>query len=211
LQKIKDAGYTVVSIWGCEFKKLLCDNPGLQNELCSHPYVKHSPINILDALYGGGTEATKTYYRVKQGEEIRYVDVISLYPYICKYGKFSICHPKVYVCTDCPPDCLDREEIMKCKVLPHRKLYHPVLPYKSNSKLKFPLCSACADTMNQGNCTHTNEERCIVGTWVVDEVRKAIEVGYILMNVFEFWEYKITCFDRDTNSGGLFAECVNMS
>jgi len=41
--------------------KNTCDNPGLQNELCSHPYVKHSPINIRDALYGGRNEATKTY------------------------------------------------------------------------------------------------------------------------------------------------------
>jgi len=73
-----------------------------------------------------------------------------------------------------------------------------------------PLCSACADTMNQGNCTDTDEERFIVGTWVVDEVRKAIEMGYILMNVFEFWKYEITCFDRGTNSGGLFADYVNM-
>ena len=44
----------------------------------------------------------------------------------------------------------------------------------------------------------------------MDEVRKAIEMGYILMNVFEFWEYKVTFFDRGTNSGGLFAEYVNM-
>ena len=58
-QKIRDAGYTVVTIWGFEFKKLLFDIPGLQNELCSHPYVKHSPINIRDALYWGRTEATK--------------------------------------------------------------------------------------------------------------------------------------------------------
>jgi len=44
----------------------------------------------------------------------------------------------------------------------------------------------------------------------VDEVRKTIEMGYILMKVFEFWEYEITCFDRGTNSGVLFAEYVNM-
>jgi len=116
----------------------------------------------------------------------------------------------VSVDADCPPDRLDREGIMKCKVLPPRKLYHPVLPYKSNYKLMFPLCSDCADTMNQGNCTQTDEERCIVGTWVVDEVRKAIEMYYILMNVFLFWEYEITCFDRGTNSGGLFADYINM-
>ena len=145
-------------------------------------------------MYGGRTEATKTYYRVKQGGEIRYRVVISLYPYICNYGKFPVRHPKVYVGADCPPDCLNREGIMKCKVLRPRKLYHSVLPYKSNSKLMFPMCSACADTMNQGNCTYTDEEKCIVGTWVVDEVSKAIEIGCILKNVFEFWEYEITCF-----------------
>jgi len=74
----------------------------------------------------------------------------------------------------------------------------------------FPLCSASADTMTQGNCTHTDEERCIVWNGVVDGVRKSIEMGYILVNVFEFWEYEITCFDRGTNWGGLFADCVNM-
>ena len=28
--------------------------------------------------------------------------------------------------------------------------------------------------------------------------------------MFEFWEYSVTCFDKDTNSGGLFAEYVDM-
>ena len=102
-------------------------------------------------------------------------------------------HPEVYVGADCPPDCVDREGIIKCKGLPPRGLYHPFLPYKSNSKLMFPLYSSCADTMNQDDCTHS-EERCIVGTWVVDEVRKAVEMGYDLMDVNEFWEYEVTCF-----------------
>jgi hypothetical protein len=61
--------------------------------------------------------------------------------------------------------------------------------------------------MNQGSCTHSDEERCIVGTWIVDEVRKAVEMGYSLVDVFEF---SVTCFDKETNSGGLFAEYVDM-
>jgi len=28
--------------------------------------------------------------------------------------------------------------------------------------------------------------------------------------VLEFWEYEVTCFDKDANSGGLFVEYVNM-
>jgi hypothetical protein len=44
----------------------------------------------------------------------------------------------------------------------------------------------------------------------LDEVLKAVEMGYRMEDVYEFWEYKVTCFDKDTNSGGLFAEYVNM-
>ena len=65
-----------------------------------------------------GLELRPQKHRVKQGEQINYVDVISLYPYICKYGKLPVGHPKVYVGASCPPDCLDREGFMKCKVLP---------------------------------------------------------------------------------------------
>jgi hypothetical protein len=64
--------------------------------------------------------------------------------------------------------------------------------------------------MNQDDCSHSDEERCIVGTWVVDEDRKAVEMGYKVMGVYEFWEYEVTCFYKDTNSGGLFAGYVNI-
>jgi hypothetical protein len=138
------------------------------------------------------------------------MDVISLYPYICKYGKFPVGHPKMYVSADCPADCLDREGIIKCKVLPPRKLYHLVLPYKSNSRLMFPLCCKCADSMNQGDCKHSDEDWCIVGTWVTDELLKAVELGYGLVETLEFWEYNVTRYDKASNSGGLFAQYVNM-
>jgi len=42
------------------------------------------------------------------------------------HGKFPVGHPKMYVGADCPPDCLDREMLMKYTVLPHMKVYHPV-------------------------------------------------------------------------------------
>jgi hypothetical protein len=48
--------------------------------------------------------------------------------------------------------------------------------------------------MNQGDCKHADEERCIVGTWVVDEISKAVEMGYSVVDVFEFWEYSVTRF-----------------
>jgi len=35
-------------------------------------------------------------------------------------------------------------------------------------------------------------------------------MDYSFVDVFEFWEYSITCFDKETNSGGLFPEYVDM-
>ena len=74
----------------------------------------------------------------------------------------------------------------------------------------FPLCSACADTMNEGSCTHSDEQQYIVGTWAVDEIRKVVEMTYGLVDLFEFWVYSVTCFDKGTNSGGPIAEYVDM-
>ena len=64
--------------------------------------------------------------------------------------------------------------------------------------------------MNQGSCTHSEEDRCIFWTWIIDEVRKDVEMSYILVDMFEFWEYSVTRFDKGTNSGDIFAECVHM-
>ena len=69
----------------------------------------------------------------------------------------------------------------------------------------FPLYFACADTMNKG----FHEERCIVGAWLGDEDLKAVDMGYGLVDVFVFWRYKVTCFDKDTNSGGILAQYFN--
>jgi hypothetical protein len=86
------------------------------------PYVKKAPIKICDALYGGITEATETYRRVKNEEKIRYVDVISLYPYICKYAKFPVGYPKVYGGADSPHEFLTKEGVIICKVLPPKNV-----------------------------------------------------------------------------------------
>ena len=60
-----------------------------------------------------------------------------------------------------------------------------------------------------GKCTHSDEERCIVGAWVVDEVRKAVDFGCGVMDKIDFWEYEVTCLDKYTNTGGTLAELVN--
>ena len=42
-----------------------------------------------------------------------------------------------------------------------RGLYLPVLPYRSNEKLNFPLCSSCTETERQSPCYCSDEDRVI--------------------------------------------------
>jgi hypothetical protein len=72
------------------------------------------------------------HYKIREGETIQYCDVMSLYPYICKYFKFPVGHPVVHAgeaCTDID-SMLKMEGLIKCQILPPKRIYHPVLPFR---------------------------------------------------------------------------------
>ncbi|KAJ8909929.1 hypothetical protein NQ315_005648 [Exocentrus adspersus] len=95
------------------------------------------------------------------------------------------------------------------QILPPQHLYHPILPAKMNNKLMFVLCRTCGEKMNQGKCHHTEEERALTETWVIDEVKKALEMGYRMLKVHEVWSYEIDQFNKATKKGGLFTSMMN--
>jgi hypothetical protein len=98
LEQITEAGYKVQVMWECEFDTSILVH---HHELQVQPIVEHSPLNTRDALYEVRTEATWLLYKIHEGEIIQYVDVMILYPYICKYYKFPIGHPKIHVGDTC--------------------------------------------------------------------------------------------------------------
>lgn len=50
----------------------------------------------------------------------------------------------------------------------------------------------------------------MTATWVTDEVKKAVEKGYILDKIFEVWHFeRISLYDPQTKSGGAFTDYVN--
>ena len=58
-----------------------------------------------------------------------------------KYGEYPIGHPQIITENFAP---LSKYfGLVKCFVLPPRSLYHPVLPYRTQGKLIFPLCRTC--------------------------------------------------------------------
>ena len=67
----------------------------------------------------------------------------------------------------------------------------------------FPLCKTCTDTLNQNPCTHSEQERAILGTWCHVELMKAIEKGYKILKIHEVWHFPV-------HTNELFKEYVNM-
>jgi len=173
--------YNLIEIWECDYKN---DNDikkfskNWNNEVITE-------LNPRDAFFGGRTNATKLLYK-NMKHKIRYIDVCSLYPTVQFYDYYPIGHPiKIF-----NPDLFDSNwyGFIKCKVIPPKGLYHPVLPVKLD-KLLFPLCMNCAKTKQVNKCLHSDKDRSIIGTWTTDEVSKAIEKGYKIENIYEVWHF----------------------
>ena len=191
---IKNAGYNHVSTYECQLAK----NKNFQKFDKNFTQEIVEPLNPRDAFYGGRTNATKLLYNFKDNECGRYVDFCSLYPTVQYYQKYPIGHPtKIF-----NPERYDKSwyGLIKCKVIPTRKLYHPVLPQRikvvheekegkkkksiAYEKLVFTLCKACAETRNQNKCEHSDNERSFIGTWTTDEINKALEKGYKVLRTY---------------------------
>jgi len=100
---------------------------------------------------------------------------------------------------------------MRCKIVPPADLYHPVLPYRYDKKLLFCLCRTCVQEHNsKSECQYRSDaERCLEGTWVIDEVRLAVDKGYKILEILEVYEYQVTRYDPETGDGGFFAEYID--
>jgi len=100
-----------------------------------------------------------------------------------KYGEFPVGHPTLITENFLPvsKDQRPYKGLFKATLLPPDRLMHGVLPFRSNKKLHFPLCSECCKTEYQGFCSHPDELRQLSGTWTSHEVYKALEMGYTVL------------------------------
>jgi len=62
---------------------------------------------------------------------------------------------------------------------------------KSARKLAKRICDICYNVRN-GECFHTDEERCLTGFWCTNEMEKALEKGYQIQKIYEVWHFEGT-------------------
>ena len=198
-QFIINEKYNYIEIWEHEWDELVKSNKEINN------FVSNSSISIhlkpRDALFGGRTNAAKLHHMCNEGEQIKYYDFTSLYPYVQKNCIFPYGLPTVI--TTNFQDISLYFGLIKCTILPPNNLLYPVLPAKINGKLIFTLCKLCAEIKSK-TCTHTVKEKVLTGTWVTEEVKLAISEGYCIKQIFSIWHWS----ENDRNRG-LFADYVN--
>ena len=202
------AGFKVFEIWECQWDELIKTDQAVNHFLSSFDLVK--PLEPRDAFYGGRTGAVSLHTVAGEGEEIRYVDITSLYPWVNKNCQYPIGHPTI-ITQPVDQRIYSYFGLALVDILPPTGLYHPVLPVRCNQKLTFPLCRSCVEEEQEKAllqrthyCTHTDAERMLRGTWCTPEIEKAIEKGYTLIKIHEVWNFPP--LQRKT---GLFADYVN--
>jgi len=209
----RKAGYTVVEKWECEFRSELQSDPEVRAYFERNPFKLLPALQLRNALAGGRTSALRWYHLadLKKGETIKMADVVSEYPNCNLRGKYPWGHPTIYLEDDPHMPPVDQfNGVVKCTVLPPRDLFLPVLPYKINGKLMFPLCKTCVETESDELCRHDNPaERQLTSEWCSPELLLAVQKGYQIVKLHELYQYPGTLqYDPETGKDGLLSAYV---
>jgi len=180
---LEEAGYRVDEMWECEW----CDiKKGLAERQAIEQLAKDQSIVIRDALFGGRTEAFKSYIKCEKHQKIFYYDVVSLYPTVNSLDQYAIGFKKYLNLTkyglspEAQINGFSSEllsgkfcGIAKVDIIPPKDLYIPVLPDNSNGKLLF----------------HLNP---LIGkTYASVELKRALEKGYKITKLYSALIQKI--------------------
>ncbi len=188
----KSYNLKVFTMWDCQWAKAKQNDPDVMAFMSN--YDAPERLNPRDSLFGGRTNALKLYHKASEDERISYVDFTSLYPFVQARKTYPIGHPEIILKDFEPIDTYFG--LIKCTVLPPRKLLHPIIPFKSpQGKLLFALCCTCAELQLQTSCVHSDEERYISGVWTSVELSHAVAKGYSVVKIIEVWHFPQTSDD----------------
>ena len=91
---LRQAGYQLIEKWECDFNQDKKTDPRLKSFLQDLEMVP--PLEPRDAFYGVRTAAAALYAKGDPGEDIKYCDVTSLYPWVNKYKEYPVRFPIIY-------------------------------------------------------------------------------------------------------------------
>lgn len=167
----------------------------------------NAPLDPREAYKGGHTEM----YKMRHKGDVSMVDFVSQYPTSLMGTSFSpytgdkliwnmpVGTPQIEKFPPTFDFATDKCGVIKCTVLPPQNLYAPFLGCKVPSEIQvggyemlYGLCKACMFERREDDCTHSEEEREILGTWTLVEIQYALQLGYKVTDITEVWVYPDT-------------------
>ena len=208
------AGYTVIELWECEWDRLVDTDEAVQRFLGS--FDLFPPLEPRDAFFGGRTGAVALHAVAGENEEIRYVDVTSLYPWVNKNCLCPIGHPHL-ITEPVDQSILSFFGIALVDILPSRQPISAGLTPCAVAKNSPFLSAVAASRRSRPNpcwlgpiivITRT-QIACYVGlgapsSWSKRTMVKAVEKSYTIVKIHEVWH-----FPPEQRRTGLFADYVN--
>ena len=80
------------------------------------------------------------------------------------------------------------DDLIKCSIISPQTSYLPVLSFRCTKKPMFCMCRSCVLNYASGDSEHTkDEERAVTGTWLLDEVRLALEKCYKIREIYAIY------------------------
>lgn len=110
--------------------------------------------NPRNGFNGGRTNTVKLYHHEQEEEQIHYYDFTLLYSWL------NMTRIQFFTHVD-PSTIKEYFGLVKSTILSPGELYHPVLPYREQGKLTFPLCSKPIMQM-RGSCSKQTRRRIIL-------------------------------------------------
>ena len=135
-QMLRQAGYTVIEKWECEYQKGKKTNVEFQEFLKTYEVVPL--LNPRDAFFGGRTWATTLYAQADPEEEIKSQDYTSLSPWVNKYWEYPERFPEVHL-NQTDQDIKHFFGVAVVDVWPPERLFHPVRRRKTDVPVVQPV------------------------------------------------------------------------
>jgi hypothetical protein len=175
LRLLGESGYTVHVRWSHEDRTSPVDVEEMPWLDCMAAQRQRND----GGFYGGRVEAFKPLWRCKEGEKINYIDVVSLYPWVCATQRMCTGHPRVLFGGQIDLERVtstDREDryfgFAHVKVRGNAEDYFGGVPRKDRES---------------GRLVFDNTEYRV--TCFIDELRERLANGATLVAVYEVWDW----------------------
>ena len=138
-----------------------------------------------EIFYGGRTEVFQAYLDISKmpGYEAKYLDVCSLYPFVCSNRMMPIGHPEIFFHLQCDMRRLSATNpdgyygFIRCRVQCPRDDLIGLLPSRDK------------DESNNIKLTFNLHEK--IGSWHTAEIYHAMERGYKVLEIFEVKHWNV--------------------